>query len=117
MDQKVETFDSVDRWIHAMLDRGQVDEHLGWPEGKFPARTLYDSYLVEAEVSGARRRTAEMLVSRRIQGIFGKVSAGKVDSNGHRVNAVRLPPLIEARESFSRQVGEVGWTDDEGALE
>lgn len=132
LDQKVESFDSVNRWLHAMLDRGSVDPLLGWPTGKFPTRALHESYLEEAQEAGIQRRTAEMLVMGRLQKVFGKwtplggpkdggwkgIRRGKMDANGQRVNAVSLPPLDLARRLFDDHVGQVEWTedDDEDAL-
>jgi hypothetical protein len=115
VDQKVESLDSVDRWLYSTLENGHFSTSNEWPTGPFAKRTIYDCYLAHAQEEGQSRRAVETRVGKRLKEVFGStLRLGRIASGDERIRGYQFPPLDVARKHFENNViqGEVEWPED-----
>lgn len=126
LEQKVRSLDSIPAWwLARLVDGSQTHRGTQWEDQK-PIRTVYADYLRSAEKTGVRRRATEqefgIALRKLVEVTVSRVHApieeagddGRVATITKRVNCYNFPSLKEARDQFSKLLGQAFAWDDGG---
>ena len=116
VDQKVESLDSVDRWIYGFLDAGEFRTGDGWPrsaDDRVPFSELFRMYEETARRDGSTFLQHRSHVGRRLKDLFGPVGMEIRRSGKAKVVFYDFPELDVCRQAFADDLHEriLVWND------
>lgn len=117
INQKIESLDHMDRWIHAALDRGYFED----VEGKFTgewetevSRTMvFDTFLRACRDVGVKPYAFDNVLGKKLKSLF-EARVMRRGSRGEQTRCYVLPPLEVARKMFEEKItqGPIEWSDE-----
>lgn len=97
MDQRLHSFDSVQKFVHQYLDQCEIDPYKGW--GWESSSRMYEMYLDYCH--SIRLSEYKIQTQNQLSTYLGKVFTAKQNTKGHRERGFEFGSLDEARATFS----------------
>jgi len=118
LEQKLRSLDSVDAWwLQRLMEGAPVKGAAEWP-GSVAKEALHDDYVAYADRIGVKRRSTESEMGMKLRRLIPDLSEYRPydEAVSRRRRHYVLPPLIDAREAFSRALSQpMDWPDvDDG---